>query len=72
MAKVIFNVFILPSKPLQELEAVSAPYLGPELEERPPKAYNYTQKAQCHVGQHLLELDRCCIQSFCVFQIVHL
>lgn len=47
MIKVILNIFILLCKPLQEFKAVSAPFLGPEIEEKLLKVHSYTQKAQC-------------------------
>ena len=53
MVKVVFNIFILPYRPLQEFKAVSAPHRGPGIEEKLLKAYNYTQKAQCQVDQQL-------------------
>lgn len=48
MIKVIFTVFILPYKPLQEFKEVSAPFLGPAIEEEKLlKAYSPTQSTSC-------------------------
>lgn len=54
MIKVIFNIFTFPYKPLQIFNAVSAPFLYPEIEEKKLlKYHNYTQKTQCLVWANI-------------------
>lgn len=58
IVKVIFTIFILLYKPLQEFKAVSGPFLGLEMEENLLTAYNYTQKAPCLVGTNTFRIRK--------------
>lgn len=62
MMNVVFNVFIVLYKPLQEFKAVSVTSLGPETEEEKPQKFTIThRKHNVLNGPASLELARCYI-----------